>query len=281
MIALLPGVAATVASVEPYTRRVLAAADALTIIARVGVGYDAIDLAAATERGVAVTTTPGANDRAVADYAFALILALGRAVLANHEQVRAGRWERVVGPDIAGATLGIVGTGAIGKGVARRARGFDMRILAYDIAPDAAFAAEAGVAYRPLEALLAEADFVTLHTPLFPSTRNLIDAERLALMKPTAYLVNTSRGGIVDEAALADALRAGRLAGAALDVFEREPPWGSPILAAPNLLVSPHVAGISAGSREAMLTMACRSIVQRLRGERPDGLVNPAVMRDA
>lgn len=278
MIELLPGMAATIASIEPYTRRVLATVDALKIVARVGVGYDAIDVAAATDHGVAITTTPGTNHKAVADYAFALILSLMRAVPANIANVRAGRWERVVGHDVDSATIGIIGTGAIGKAVARRARGFDMRILAYDVVQDEAFAAAVGVEYRPLDELLAEADVVTMHTPLIPETRNLLDARRLALMRRGAYVVNTSRGGVIDEAALAAALHSGHLAGAALDVFEAEPPWGNPLLEAPNLLVCPHVAGISVESQQAMLTMACRSVVQRLRGERPEGLVNPAVL---
>lgn len=273
MIALLPGVAATIASAEPYTRRVLSSADALRIIARVGVGYDAIDIAAATEHGVAVTTTPGTNERAVADFALGLILTVGRAIPANMAAMQAGRWERVVGPDVNHATIGIIGLGLIGKEVARRARGFDMRILAYDVMRDEAFARQAGVEYRDLDDVLAEADYVTVHVPLLPRTRHLINAERLAKMKPTAYLINTSRGGTVDEAALLDALRRGHLAGAALDVFGAEPPWGNPLLELPNVVATPHVAGISQGSREAMLRMACQSVVQRLRGERPEGLV--------
>jgi phosphoglycerate dehydrogenase-like enzyme len=278
LLRLLPGVAATIASTEPYTRRVLARADALRIIARTGVGFDAIDVAAATEHEVAVTTTPGTNERAVADYTMGLLLALARQIPANVANVRAGTWQTEIGPDVGGATLGIVGLGLIGRAVARRARGFDMRVLAFDVQPDANFAAANGIEVAPLEAVLAEADFVTLHVPLMAATRHLLNADRLALMKPGAYLVNTSRGGVVDEAALAAALATGRLAGAALDVFEREPPWGSPLLTAPNLLASPHVAGISHGSREAMVRMACRSVVQRLRGEAPMGLVNPAVM---
>jgi phosphoglycerate dehydrogenase-like enzyme len=278
LLALLPGVAATVASAEPYTRRVLAGALDLRIIARVGVGYDAIDLAAATEHGVAVTTTPGTNEKAVADFAFGLILTVARAIPANMVAVREGRWQRVVGPDVAGATIGIVGLGLIGKEVAQRARGFDMRILAYDVQRDEAFARATGVEYRDLDDVMTEADFVTVHVPLMPQTRHLIDAGRLARMRPTAYLINTSRGGTVDEAALLAALQAGHLAGAALDVFGAEPPWGSPLLDLPNIIATPHVAGISHGSREAMLRMACRGIVRRLRGEPPDGLVNAAVL---
>ena len=233
---------------------------------------------AATDHGVAVTTTPGTNERAVADFAFGLILTVARAIPANIANVKAGRWERVVGPDVAQATIGIVGLGLIGKEVARRAHGFDMRILAYDVFRDAAFAEQYGVEYRELDDVLAEADYVTVHVPLMPQTRNLVDAVRLARMKPTAYLVNTSRGGTVDEAALYEALTNGQLAGAALDVFGIEPAWGNPLLDLPNVVATPHVAGISLGSQEAMLRMACRSVVQRLRGERPEGLVNPAVL---
>ncbi|MCC6628237.1 MAG: phosphoglycerate dehydrogenase, partial [Chloroflexi bacterium] len=245
LLTLLPGVAATVASAEPYTRRVLAGAPDLRIIARVGVGYDAIDLAAATEHGVAVTTTPGTNEKAVADFAFGLLLTVARAIPANMAAVRAGRWQRVIGPDVAGATIGIVGLGLIGKEVARRARGFDMRILAYDVQRDEAFARATGVEYRDLDDVMAGADFVTVHVPLMRQTRHVIDAGRLAKMRPTAYLINTSRGGTVDETALLAALQAGQLAGAALDVFSAEPPWGSPLLDLPNVIATPHVAGIS------------------------------------
>jgi phosphoglycerate dehydrogenase-like enzyme len=278
MIALLPGAFATIASAEPYSRRVLDAAPDLRIIARVGVGYDAIDVGAATDHGVAVTTTPGTNEKAVADFAFGLILTVARAIPANMLAMREQRWERVLGPDVDGATIGIVGLGLIGREVARRARGFNMRILAYDVVQDDVYAAQAGVEYRSLDDVMAEADFVTVHVPLMPQTRHLINADRLAHMKPTAYLINTSRGGTVDEAALLTALRAGTLAGAALDVFAGEPPWGNPLLELPNVIATPHVAGISHGSREAMLRMACRGIVQRRDGERPNGLVNPAVL---
>ena len=196
-----------------------------------------------------MTTTPGTNERAVADFAFGLILTVARAIPANIANVKAGRWERVVGPDVAHATLGIVGLGLIGKEVARRAHGFDMRILAYDVFRDEAFAEQYGVEYRELDDVLAEADYVTVHVPLMPQTRNLLDAGRLARLKPTAYVVNTARGGTVDEAALYEALTSGRLAGAALDVFGVEPAWGNPLLELPNVVATPHVAGIASARK--------------------------------
>jgi D-3-phosphoglycerate dehydrogenase len=275
MIELVRGMDAAIVSTDPFTPQVIAAADRLKVISRTGIGYDAVDVPAATERGIYVATAPGVNETAVADFAFSLILALSRKVVDNDRNVRQGDWTRIAGNDPTEKTMGIVGLGTIGKKVARRARGFDMRVLAYDVFQDAEFAAANQVTYVPLEQLLAESDYVSLHTPLIPATRHLINEERLALMKPTAYIVNTSRGGVIDEEALYRALKSGKLAGAGLDVFEKEPPWGNPLLDMPNVLVSPHVAGNSQEAQQKVIAMACENALRVLQGQPPLHAVNP------
>lgn len=277
MTQAIVGIDGVVAGSDNYSAPVIAAADRLKTIVRVGVGYDTVDLAAATAKGIQVGTTPGTNHHAVADYAFGLILASARRIPQHHATTRAGQWVRVAGPDVYGKTIGIVGLGAIGKGIARRARGFDMTVLAYDVFRDDAFAQATGVRYVEMDELLRASDYVTLHTPLLPQTRGLMNADRLALMKPTAYLINTARGELVDLDALLGALQARRLAGAALDVFPTEPPTGHPILAQENVLVSPHVAGGSIEANRAAGTMACQSVVAVLRGGRVAHCVNPEV----
>ena len=229
LIALLHGIDGAIASVDPFTDRVLAATPQLKVISRTGVGYDAIDVKAATARGVVVTTTPGVNRDAVADLAVALILCCARKLPENLAEVRRGGWKRHEGVDLAGKTLGIAGLGTIGKEVSQRAKAFKMRVLAYDLLQDLPFAEATGVAYVSLEDLLRQSDSVSIHCFLNETTRHVINAERLALMKPTAYLINTARGGLVDTEALCRALQAKRIAGAALDVVEEEPlPADSP-----------------------------------------------------
>jgi len=232
-------------------------------------------VAAARQRGVAVTVTPGANEHAVADYALAAMLGLLRGVVHNHVTTVAGRWDRRPGTDLTGKTVGIVGLGRIGKLVARRLAGFDVRLLAHDVYQDTAFAAQYGVEYLPLDELLAAADVVTFHVLLTPVTTHLLDARRLALMKPGAVVVNTCRGPVIDERALAQALTAGRLAGAALDVFADEPPGNSPILSAPNVLLSPHIAGITIESARRMAEMAIAEVARSLQGLPP---LNPVTL---
>jgi phosphoglycerate dehydrogenase-like enzyme len=277
LIEALPGAFATLASSEPYTERVFRSAPDLRIVARWGVGFDAVDLPAATRRGVVVCTAVGANHEAVADYAFALLCALQRGVVANHRLLTGGAWRTEFRPGLWRATVGIVGLGRIGQAVARRCRGFDMRILAYEPYPDREFVRRHDVELVALDDLLRRADLVTLHCPASPDTRHLIDRRRLALMKPTAYLVNTARGALVDESALHEALRTGRLAGAGLDVFEREPIRESPLFALDNVLVSPHIAGIDETSEAAMADRAIDAILAVRRGQAPaaECLLNP------
>ncbi len=202
MTGLLRGIDGAIVSSDPFTARVIQAADRLRVISRTGVGYDAVDVPAATKRGVIVTTTPGVNRHAVADWALALILCCARKVPESLAEVRRGAWTRHEGMDLAEKTLGVVGLGTIGKEVAKRAKAFGMRLLAFDLVQDLPFAAGQGIAYVPLEDLLRQSDFVSIHCFLNAATRHLINAERLLLMKPTAFLINTARGGIVDTEAL-------------------------------------------------------------------------------
>lgn len=275
----LEGVAASLASSEPYTRRVIAANPALRVIARAGVGYDAVDVEAATEHGVVVAITPGTNEEAVAEHTFALILALAKNVVSHHPAVKAGRWPRQANFPLRGRTLGIVGLGRIGKAVALRGKSFGMRLLASELIPDASFLAQHGILLVPFDRLLAESDFLTLHVPLTPASRHLINRRSLALMKPTAFLINTARGGLVCEADLVEALRAGRLGGAALDVFEQEPPdSANSLFGLENLVLTPHTAGVDLQSVDDMALSAARAIVALSRGAWPaEQIVNPEV----
>jgi phosphoglycerate dehydrogenase-like enzyme len=242
------------------------------------VGYDAVDLRAATDHGVVVATTPGANHEAVADMAFGLMLALARFIPLHDILVRAGKWQRHTGLDVNGKTLGILGLGKIGKGMARRARGFAMRVVAHDPYWDEEFARANGVERLPLDDVVRAADFLTLHLPASPDTDQIMNAERLRLMKPTAFLINTARGTLVDEPALTVALREKWIAGAALDVFENEPPWGSAILQCDNAIFSPHVAGFSQVANELMIRMAVDNVVNVLTGRPPLDCRNPEVL---
>ena len=226
----------------------LAGAPALRAIVKAGAGIDNIDADAATKRGIRVTATAGANAEAVADYTFAMLLAAARKIVDADRSVREGKWARFTGVDAFGKTLGIVGLGHIGRGVARRAAGFSMRVLAYDIQYDQEFLKAVCVLPTGLDSLLAQSDFVSLHAPRTPSGGFLIGREQIAQMKRGAILVNTARGGLVDETALYEALREGQLAGAALDVFEQEPPGASPLKTLGNVVLSPHNASYSTES---------------------------------
>jgi glyoxylate reductase len=250
-----------------------AGAGRLRVIANVAVGHDNIDLAAARDAGVVVCNTPGVLDDTTADLAFALILTASRATSAAEAQLRAGHWQgwsitEHLGHDVHGATLGVVGWGRIGRAVGRRATGFGMRVLHNARRPtdEPGYVAD-------LDELVRVADVVTLHVPLTDETHHLIDARRIALMKPTAVLVNTSRGPVVDEAALADALHAGRIFAAGLDVYEREPAVHPRLLDAPRTVLLPHVGSATVATRTAMARLAATSVVEVLAGREPATVV--------
>ncbi len=261
-----------------------AAGPGLKVISNYAVGYDNIDIPAATARGLPVGNTPGVLTDTTADFAFALLMAAARRVVEGDKFARAGRWKTwgptlLLGGDITGATLGIVGFGRIGKGMAKRAQGFDMRVLYHDpLCRDDPYAAQIGARCVDLDTLLRESDFVSLHTPLTEETHHLIDQDALARMKPTAILINTARGPIVDLDALYQALRTGTIGYAALDVTEPEPiPADSPLLTLDNVIVAPHIASGSVATRGKMAQMAAANLIAGLRGERLPNCVNPEV----
>jgi len=275
----LEGMDAVLASMDHFTAEVLSspAASGLKLISRWGVGYDAIDVPAATRLGVVVAYTPGLLNDAVADYTFALLLAVSRRVHEAHGDMRAGAWKSLFGHDVGGKSLGLIGCGRIGQAVARRASGFGMKVLAYDVAPSEQ-AQALGVEFVSLERLLEESDFVSLHAALTPDNHGLIDAKALGRMKPTAHLINTARGALVDEAALLDALQAGRIAGAALDAYAVEPlPKEHPLRSAPRVLLSPHHASFGRDTGERVSMAAAQAVVDLSRGLRPAMVVNPEV----
>ena len=272
---------AAIVSTDPFDASVFAAAPRLRVIARVGVGTDSIDLEAATAAGVVVTTTPGANHETVADHALALVLAAIRRVTEHDASVRRGEWDRAGGLtpwDVHGTTVGLVGYGAIGQAVARRLAGFGVELLV----ADPAAAPGRGVEVVELGALLERADVVSLHLPLEPATTGLIGERELARMRPHAILVNTARGGLVDERALIAALREGRLRAAALDVFEDEPPAAAGLAALPNVVLTPHVGGLSERSIARMTAEATDCVLAGLAGRvDPARVANPAVLETA
>jgi len=255
----------------------------LKVVANYAVGYDNIDVPACTARGVLVTNTPGVLTETTADLAFALILAAGRRLVEADKFLRAGRWQTwgptlLLGQDVYGATLGLVGLGRIGAAVARRARGFNMQVIYHSRHRQEALEKELGAAYASFDELLHRSDFISIHVPLTAATRHLFNADAFARMKPTAVLVNTARGPIVDEAALYAALKTGRIAAAGLDVMDPEPPRrDNPLLTLDNVILLPHIGSASVATRTRMATMAAENAAAALRGELPPNLVNREV----
>jgi glyoxylate reductase len=263
----------------------LAGRGSLKIVANVAVGYDNIDIDAATEAGVMVANTPGVLTDTTADFAWGLILAVARKIPEGNAFIREGKytgWDilLLLGTDVHHKTLGILGFGRIGQAVARRAAGFDMRILYYDPVPGhgEGTAAVTGAEQVNLETLLRESDFISVHTPLTVETHHLIGAEQLRMMKRTAYIINTSRGPVIDERALAEALHDGIIRGAALDVFENEPDIESLILNQENTVLTPHIGSASIETRSRMARLAAQNVIAALSGELPPTLLNPAVL---
>ncbi len=278
LLAALVGVRASLAGSEPYTARVLAACPQLRVIARVGVGYDAVDVPAATRHGVAVAIAPNTNQGSVAEHTFCLMLGLTRSLVSQHLGTKAGAWPRGTNLPLRTRTLGLLGLGRIGKAVATRALAFEMRVVAHDPYADVAWAKAHGVALLSVEDVLSEADFVSLHVPATAGSKHLINKKTLARMKPTAFLINTARGAVVHEPDLYEALKTKRIAGAALDVFEEEPAGKHPLFELDNVLLTPHAAGMDLRSRDDMAQSAAEAIASLSRGEWPaEKVVNPEV----
>ena len=268
---------------ERVDEELLAAAPKLKIAANVAVGFDNIDVPACTKRRVAVTNTPGVLDETTADFAWTLLMAVARRVGEGEQLARSGQWkgwdlDQLCGTDVWGKTLGILGFGRIGRGVARRAGGFLMKVIYHDAvrAPEA-LEKELHAEYREFDRLLAESDFVSVHVPLLAETRRLLSTAQFSRMKPTAFVINTSRGPVVDEAALVQALEGGKIAGAALDVFENEPAI-HPGLKRPNVVLAPHIASASIETRTKMACMAAENVVALFSGKRPPNILNPEVL---
>lgn len=270
LIRELQGVSAVIAGSEPYTRKVLQALPELRVIARTGVGFDAVDLATCDELGIVITTTPGVNHHAVAEHTIAMLMAVGRGFPDQDQRVREGRWERIPYPRIMGTTLGLIGLGRIGQAVATRAVGLGMQVVACEPFPDMDFVDEWGIELVELEELLAQSDFVSIHSPLLPETRGLMNAAKFAQMKPGSVFINTARGALVVEQDLIAALDAGHIRAAALDVFEVEPlPLSSPLVTMSNVLLAGHVAGLDNESQRDTLTMTAETIIALQQGEWP------------
>jgi glyoxylate reductase len=269
---------------EKIDEELLSAAPRLRTVANIAVGFDNIDVDACTRRGVAVSNTPGVLDETTADFAWTLLMAVARRLIEGDALCRSGQWkgwnlDQLVGGDIWGKTLGILGFGRIGRAVARRASGFGMRVIYNDaVRAPSEIESELRAEYMERDAVLREADFLSLHVPLLPETRGLIGPRELALMKPTSFLINTSRGPVVQEAALITALERRQIAGAALDVFEREPQIGHGLLR-PNVVLAPHLASASLETRTRMAMMAVENTIAFFEGRRPPNIVNSGVWK--
>src|SRR5580693_2754888 len=269
---------------EKVNEDLLRAAPKLRIAANVAVGFDNIDVPACSKRGVVATNTPGVLDETTADFAWALLMAVARRLGEGEQLARSGNWkgwdlDQLVGTDVWGKTLGLVGFGRIGRAVARRAQGFQMKVLYTDaIRAPLDVEKELNAEYRDMDTLLAQSDFISVHVPLLPDTRGLFDGAKFSRMKPTAFLINTSRGPVVDEAALVHALESGKLAGAALDVYENEP-FILPGLKRPNVVMAPHIASASIETRTKMACMAAENVVALFKGQRPPNMLNPDVLK--
>ncbi len=262
------------------------AAPKLKIVSQLAVGFDNIDVAEATKRGIYVTNTPEVLTDTTADFAWALLMAVARRVVEADRYVRQGQWkvgwhpDMMTGRDVYGTTIGIVGAGRIGYAVAKRAKGFDMKILFYDVIPRPEIEKDFGGKRVDLDTLLKESDFVSIHVPLMKETHHLMNEQRFRQMKKTAYMINNSRGPVVDETALHKALKEGWIAGAGLDVFENEPtPSDSPLLKFSNVVVAPHISSASLETRAKMSEMVAENLVSFLEGKKPPNLVNPDVMK--
>jgi glyoxylate reductase len=271
---------------EKVTSDVIKAGKSLRVISNIAVGYDNIDLKSANERGIYVTNTPGVLTETTADLAWALLMATARRIAEADAYLRSGKWKIqwnlmfMTGTDVNGKTLGIIGLGRIGQAIAQRAKGFHMTVLYYDEKRNPELESKLGVKYTQMESIFSESDFVTLHVPLSEKTRNLVSEKQLNLMKKTAILVNTSRGPVVDETALYKALREGKIGGAGLDVFQKEPiEMSNPLLKLSNAVLLPHIGSASVETRTKMAVLAVENAIAALEGKIPPNLVNPDALK--
>lgn len=275
VISSLQGASAVIAGQEFYTAEVFDACPELRLVVRFGVGFDAIDVDAATQRGVLVATIPGTTDWGVADHAIGLMIDLAHGISRSDREMRQGEWQPRRGVDVWRATLGIVGLGRIGRALAQRAKGFDMTLIAHEPYPDMAFVTEYGVELLPLDDVLSRSDFVSLHLPSMPETEGIIDASKFALMKPGAFIVNTARGKVVDEDALYEALRSREIAGAGIDAWATEPMTDPRWAQLDNLVMTPHSAPNTHGVWTASGAMTVDIVLMVLDDEQPGQLLNP------
>ena len=280
VIESLQGCAASIAGQELYTAEVFDACPELRLVVRFGVGFDTVDVGAATERGVLVATIPGTTDGGVADHTIGLIIDLAHGISRHDRAMRRGGWEPNRGVDMWRATLGIVGLGRIGRAVARRALGFDMRVIAHEPYPVMEFVAEHRIELMLLDDVLRQSDFVTLHLPAMPETERIIDAAKLTLMQPTAFLINTGRGNLIDEDALYAAVKSGEIAGAGIDTWTSEPMTDPRWAELDNVVLTPHSAANTHGLWTASAELAAEIVAKVMHGEQPVQLLNPHVWED-
>jgi len=274
MLNLIRDVDGIIIGIDELSAEIIEEANELKVISKYGIGLDNIDINMATNKKIVVTNTPTANVDAVADLAFGLILSLARRVPEADQKTKSGKWEKIIGKSVWEKTLGIIGLGKIGRQVAKRAQGFEMRILAFDIVKDKKFAQKYGVKYVDLEKLLQKSDYISIHIPLNDDTRGMISYRELGKIKKEAFLINTSRGGIVDEEALYDALRNNKLRGAALDVYENEPIQETPLKELNNVIMTPHIGAYTEEAIENMGIQAAQSLIDVLEGREPQNRVN-------
>jgi D-3-phosphoglycerate dehydrogenase len=270
---------AVIVGVEKINEQLIQKAEKLRVIAKHGAGVDNIDVATATKKGIAVINAPGANSDAVADLTFGLFLSLARNIPYADSAVKHDKWPRIIGTQLNGKVVGIVGLGQIGKKVAKRALGFDMKVVAYDVKRDDSFTQRWGITYLPLEKIMSEADFISIHIPLLPETRGLINGELLRSMKKSSFIVNISRGDIIDEESLYQTLKEGGIRGAGLDVFTREPPQGSPLMKLANVVCTPHMGGYTFDALRKTGMICAQGIIDVWEGRHPQFIANPEVIK--
>ena len=269
---------AVVADLDLFNAETFRRLPDLKLVARWGVGFDAVDIEAATEAGVMVSNTPGVLDETVADLAFGLLLDVARQIHVGHMNMMKNAWVKEWAGDVHSKTLGLIGCGRIGMAVARRAKGFNMRVIAFDLFPNDK-AKEMGVEFKSLDDVLSQGDFVSLHAAVTDQSRGMIGADQLKQMKPSAFLINTARGALVDEAALAEALNRGVIGGAALDAYCVEPlPADSPLRSAENILMTPHIASLTTDNGRRISDAAAQSVLDLAAGRRPRNLINKDVL---